>query len=49
MSMGVQVLVKLSGACIGCQMSRVTLIGVQERLVEKIGQFIRVIPAPSAP
>ncbi len=45
---GDQVFVKLSGACIGCQMSSVTLGGVQERLVEKLGQFVRVIPVPSA-
>jgi NifU-like protein len=39
-----RVLVKLSGACVGCQMASVTVGGIQERLVEKLGQPIRVIP-----
>ncbi len=41
---GDRVLVKLSGACIGCQMASVTVNGVQERLIEKLGQPLRVIP-----
>ncbi|MDD3446936.1 MAG: Fe-S cluster assembly protein NifU [Zavarzinia sp.] len=41
---GERVLVKLSGACIGCQMASVTVNGVQERLIEKLGQPLRVIP-----
>jgi NifU-like protein len=38
------VLVRLSGACVGCQASSVTIQGVQERLIEKIGAPLRVIP-----
>jgi len=41
---GDKVMVKLSGACIGCQMASVTINGVQERLIAKIGQPLRVIP-----
>ena len=38
------VYVQLSGSCIGCQMASVTLNGVQERLVEKLGFPLRVVP-----
>lgn len=41
---GDRVLVKLSGACVGCQMASVTVNGIQERLIEKIGSPLRVIP-----
>ncbi len=41
---GDAVMVKLSGACIGCQMASVTIAGVQERLVQKLGLPLRVIP-----
>ena len=39
-----KVYVKLSGACVSCQMSSVTISGVQERLMEKLGLPLRVIP-----
>lgn len=39
-----KVYVKLSGACVSCQMSSVTISGVQERLVERLGFPLRVIP-----
>ena len=40
----------MSGACAGCQMASATLDGVQQRIVEELGEFVRVIPAegPSA-
>lgn len=41
---GNAVLVKLTGACIDCQMASVTISGVQERLVQKLGLPLRVIP-----
>jgi NifU-like protein len=41
---GNKVMVRLSGACVGCQMANVTVQGVQERLVAKLGQPLRVIP-----
>ncbi|MEW6123015.1 MAG: Fe-S cluster assembly protein NifU [Pseudomonadota bacterium] len=41
---GNTVSVKLSGACIGCQMASVTISGVQQRLMEKLGMPLRVIP-----
>jgi NifU-like protein len=39
-----RVFVKFSGACRGCQLESVTLQGVQERLMERLGQPLRVIP-----
>lgn len=41
---GNTVSVKLSGACIGCQMASVTISGVQQRLMEKLGMPLRVVP-----
>lgn len=41
---GDTVLVKLTGACAGCQMASVTIQGVQQALVEKIGRPLRVVP-----
>ncbi|WP_108681244.1 iron-sulfur cluster assembly scaffold protein [Methyloceanibacter sp. wino2] len=36
--------VRLTGACMGCQMASVTLSGVQQRLIEKTGMPLRVVP-----
>lgn len=41
---GNTVFVKLSGACVGCQMAAVTISGVQERLALKLGLPLRVVP-----
>lgn len=41
------VFVKLTGACVGCQLSAATISGVQERLIAKLGAPIRVVPASS--
>lgn len=41
---GNTVSVKLSGACVGCQMASVTVSGIQERLAVKLGLPFRVIP-----
>jgi NifU-like protein len=40
--------VKLQGACIGCQMSHVTINGLQERLIAKLGMPLRIIPVKAA-
>ncbi len=42
---GSNVLVKLTGACVGCQMASMTVSGIQERLSAKLGAPMRVIPA----
>lgn len=45
---GNKVMVRLSGACVGCQSSTVTVQGVQQRLSEKLGEPVRVIPVVAA-
>jgi NifU-like protein len=40
--------VKLQGACIGCRMSHVTINGLQERLIAKLGMPLRIIPVKAA-
>jgi NifU-like protein len=44
---GDRVLVRLSGACVGCQLASVTVSGIQERLVARLGTPCRVIPVPA--
>lgn len=41
---GATVYVRLSGACVGCQMASVTVSGIQQRLSDRIGSMIRVVP-----
>lgn len=41
---GDDVKVRLTGACVDCHLSGATVAGVQERLTEKLGRPIRVIP-----
>lgn len=41
---GNRVMVKLSGACVGCHLSSATIEGVQARLVEAVGIPLVVIP-----
>jgi NifU-like protein len=41
---GNSIYVKLVGSCSGCQMAAMTLGGIQQRLVEKLGEFVRLIP-----
>ncbi|WP_424361953.1 Fe-S cluster assembly protein NifU [Methylocystis parvus] len=45
---GNNVMVSLTGACMGCQMASVTVSGIQERLIAKLGVPIRVIPVKAA-
>jgi NifU-like protein len=42
---GKNVYVNMTGACSGCQMAATTLEGVQQRIVEDLGEFVRVLPA----
>jgi len=42
---GKTVYVNLIGACSGCQLEHQTLAGIQQRLMEDIGEMIKVIPA----
>lgn len=41
---GNTVFVKLTGACVGCQMASVTISGVQEKLMAKVNAPLRVVP-----
>lgn len=43
---GNKIMVKLTGACVLCKLSSATLEGIQARLVEKLGEFVRLIPVP---
>ncbi|MGB5733524.1 MAG: Fe-S cluster assembly protein NifU [Thiohalocapsa sp.] len=42
---GKNVYLKMTGACSGCQMASITLDGIQQRIVEDLGEFVRVMPA----
>jgi NifU-like protein len=42
---GKNVYVNMTGACSGCQMASTTLEGIQQRIVEDLGEFVRVLPA----
>jgi len=45
---GNKVMVKLSGACVFCKLSSATLEGIQARIVEKLGELVRLIPVAGA-
>ncbi|MEL0584031.1 MAG: Fe-S cluster assembly protein NifU [Candidatus Thiodiazotropha sp. (ex. Lucinoma kazani)] len=42
---GKYIYVNMIGACAGCQMAATTLGGIQQHLVEGLGEFIQVLPA----
>ena len=46
---GKNIYVKLVGACNGCQMAAMTLGGVQQKLIEELGEFVKVIPHTERP
>mgnify|MGYP002713043857 CR=1 FL=1 len=46
---GDTIYVNMVGACSGCQMAAQTLGGVQQRLMEELGEFIKVLPATELP
>ena len=37
----------MTGACTGCQMASMTLSGIQQRLIEELGEFVKVVPVSS--
>ncbi len=41
--------VNMTGACSGCQMAAMTIAGIQQRLMEEMGEFIKVVPATEMP
>ena len=42
---GKNIYVHLKGACQGCMMEQATLNGIQQQLVEALGEFVRLLPA----
>lgn len=45
---GNKIMVRLTGACVLCKLSSATLEGIQARLIEKLGEFVRLVPVPGA-
>ncbi len=45
---GSKIMVKLTGACVFCKLSSATLEGIQARLVQRLGEFVRLIPVAGA-
>lgn len=45
---GNKVMVRLSGACVFCKLSSATLEGIQARIVERLGEFVRLVPVAGA-
>ncbi len=46
---GNTVYVNMTGACSGCQLASATLGGIQQRLIEDLGEFFKVVPATQMP
>jgi Fe-S cluster biogenesis protein NfuA len=46
---GNKIMVKLAGACIFCKLASATLEGIQARMIEKLGEFVRLVPVAGAP
>lgn len=46
---GKNIYVKLVGACSGCQMAAMTLGGVQQKMIEELGEFVKIIPESERP
>jgi Fe-S cluster biogenesis protein NfuA len=46
---GNKIHVKLTGACVLCKLSSATLEGIQARIIEKLGEFVRLVPVTGAP
>ena len=40
--------VKMTGACVGCQLAFLTVNGIQAKLIERLGFLVRVVPVPGA-
>ena len=46
---GNTIYVNMIGACSGCQLASSTIGGIQQRLMEDLGEFIKVVPASQMP
>jgi Fe-S cluster biogenesis protein NfuA len=45
---GNKIMVRLTGACVFCKLASATLEGLQARLIERLGEFVRLIPVAGA-
>ncbi|OSI65978.1 NifU family protein [Bradyrhizobium canariense] len=45
---GNKIMVRLTGACLVCKLAATTLAAIQGRLIERLGEFVRLIPLPGA-
>jgi Fe-S cluster biogenesis protein NfuA len=45
---GNMIMVRLTGACVFCKLSSATLEGIQARVVERLGELVRIIPVAGA-
>ena len=45
---GNKIMVRLTRACVFCKMASATLEGIQARLIERLGEFVRLIPVAGA-
>ena len=41
---GKTIYVNMTGACAGCQMEALTLQGIQQKLMEDLGEFVKIVP-----
>ena len=41
---GNKVMVRMSGACVFCKLSAMTLEGIQSKIVEELGELVRLVP-----
>lgn len=41
---GNRVMVKLSGACVFCSLASATMDGIQARMIERLGELVRLVP-----
>ena len=46
---GKTIYVKMMGACQGCSMEQATLGGIQQKLIEEFGEFLKVLPSSRMP
>ena len=45
---GNKIMVKLTGACVFCKLSSATLEGIKAKVVERLGELVRIIPVAGA-
>jgi len=45
---GNKIMVKLTGACVFCKLASATIEGIQARMIERLGEFVRLVPVAGA-